>query len=91
MQGISLESRDSATESNRQGRLPCMAYELRNVKDPSAVPDLLEIFGTTSNEGARFEALLALLENIKDTRVVPLLGPTSHQTTAKFAISRCQD
>lgn len=51
-----------------------IAYELRNVKDPSAVPDLLEIVETTPSDFARFEALLALVDNIKDPRVVPVLG-----------------
>ena len=52
------------------------AYELRNVKDPSAVPDLLEIFEKTPNDDARFEALIALVDNLKDPRVVPVLGPS---------------
>jgi hypothetical protein len=52
-----------------------IAYELRNVKDPSAVPDLLEIVEKTPSDYARFEALLALVDNIKDPRVVPVLGP----------------
>jgi hypothetical protein len=51
-----------------------MAYELRNVKDPSAVPDLLEIVENTPSDYPRLEALLALVDNIKDPRVVPLLG-----------------
>lgn len=53
-----------------------IAYELRNVKDPSAVPDLLEIVEKTVSDYARFEALLALVDNIKDPRVVPVLGPS---------------
>ena len=53
-----------------------IAYELRNVKDPSAVPDLLEIFEKTPNDDARFEALIALVDNLKDPRVVPVLGPS---------------
>jgi len=53
-----------------------IAYELRNVKDPSAVPDLLEIFEKTPNDYARFEALIALVDNLKDPRVVPVLGPS---------------
>src|SRR5438034_8385039 len=36
------------------------AYELRNVKDPSAVPDLLEILEKTPNNDERFEELIAL-------------------------------
>jgi hypothetical protein len=52
-----------------------IAYELRNVKDPSAVPDLLEIVEKTPSDYARFEALLALVDNIKDPRVAPVLGP----------------
>jgi hypothetical protein len=59
-------------------RMPegAIAYELRNVNDPSAVPDLLEIFEKTSSDYARFEALIALVDNLKDPRVVPLLGPS---------------
>ncbi len=53
-----------------------IAYELRNVKDPSAVPDRLEIFEKTPNDYARFEALIALVDNLKDPRVVPVLGPS---------------
>src|SRR5260370_9810387 len=53
-----------------------IAYELRNVKDPSAVPDLLEIVEKTPSDYARFEALLALVDNIKAPRVVPVLGPS---------------
>ncbi len=53
-----------------------IAYELRNVKDPSAVPDLLEIVEKAPSDYARFEALLALVDNIKDPRVVPVLGPS---------------
>ena len=51
-----------------------IAYELRNVKDPSAVSDLLEICEKTPNDYARFEALIALVDNLKDPRVVPVLG-----------------
>jgi hypothetical protein len=51
-----------------------IAYELRNVKDPSAVPDLLEIYEKTPGDYARFEALIALVDNLKDPRVVPVLG-----------------
>lgn len=53
-----------------------IAYELRNVNDPSAVPDLLEIFEKTPSDYTRFEALIALVENLKDPRVVPVLGPS---------------
>ena len=53
-----------------------IAYELRNVKDPSAVPDLLEIYEKTPSDYARFEALIALVDNLKDPRVVPFLGPS---------------
>lgn len=51
-----------------------IAYELRNVKDPSAVPDLLEIVEKTPSDYARLEALVALVDNLKDPRVVPILG-----------------
>ena len=53
-----------------------IAYELRNVNDPSAVPDLLEIFEKTPSDDVRFEALIALVDNLKDSRVVPVLGPS---------------
>jgi hypothetical protein len=48
--------------------------ELRNVSDPRAVPDLLEIVEETRSDLVRFEALLALVQNLKDPRVVPVLG-----------------
>lgn len=51
-----------------------IAYELRNVKDPRAVADMLEIFEKTPSDYARFEALIALVDNLKDPRVVPDLG-----------------
>jgi HEAT repeat protein len=59
-------------------RMPegAIAYELRNVRDPSAVPDLLEIVEKTPSDYTRFEVLLALVDNIKDPRVVPVLGPS---------------
>lgn len=53
-----------------------IAYELRNVNDQSAVPDLLEIFEKTPSDYVRFEALIALVDNLKDPRVVPVLGPS---------------
>jgi hypothetical protein len=53
-----------------------IAYELRNVMDPSAVPDLLEIFEKTPSDYTRFEALIGLVDNLKDPRVVPFLGPS---------------
>jgi hypothetical protein len=64
--------------ASRDKKMPerSIAYELRNVKDPSAVPDLLEIFEKTPNDDARFEALIALVDNLKDPRVVPVLGPS---------------
>jgi len=53
-----------------------IAYELRNVTDPSAVPDLLDIYEKTPSDYARFEALIALVDNLRDPRVVPVLGPS---------------
>jgi hypothetical protein len=53
-----------------------IASELRNVTDPSAVPDLLEIFEKAPRDFAPFEALIALVDNLKDPRVVPVLGPS---------------
>jgi hypothetical protein len=51
-----------------------IAYELRNVEDPSAVPNLLEIFEKAPNDFTRLEVLIALVDNIKDPQVVPVLG-----------------
>ena len=51
-----------------------IAYELRNIKDPSAVPDLLQIFQNAPSDQVRMEVLIALVDNIKDARVVPVLG-----------------
>jgi hypothetical protein len=51
-----------------------IAYELRNVKDPAAVPDLLQIFQNAPSDHVRMEVLIALVDNIKDARVVPILG-----------------
>jgi hypothetical protein len=53
-----------------------ISWELRNVTDPSAVPDLLEIFAKTPSDGTHLEVLIALVDNIKDRRVVPILGPS---------------
>lgn len=53
-----------------------ISYELRNLTDPNAVPDLLEIFAKTPSDGTRMEVLIALVDNIKDPRVVPILGPS---------------
>jgi hypothetical protein len=53
-----------------------ISWELRNVTGPSAVPDLLEIFSKTPSDGTRMEVLIALVDNIKDRRVVPILGPS---------------
>ncbi|MFZ0978244.1 MAG: HEAT repeat domain-containing protein [Candidatus Acidiferrales bacterium] len=51
-----------------------IAHELRNVEDPSAVPELLEIFDKAPSDFTRLEVLIALVDNIKDRQVVPLLG-----------------
>jgi hypothetical protein len=53
-----------------------ISYELRNVTNPSAVPDLLEIFAKAPSDETRMEVLIALVDNIKDRRVVPILGPS---------------
>jgi hypothetical protein len=62
----------------RDNNMPewAISYELRNVTDPSAVPDLLEIFAKTPSDETRMEVLIALVDNIKDRRVVPILGPS---------------
>jgi hypothetical protein len=72
--------------ASSEKKLPerAIAYELRNVKDQSAVLDLLEIFEKTPNDDARFEALLALVDNLKDPRVVPVLGPSLSSSDAQI-------
>ena len=49
-------------------------YELRNVKDPSAVPALLDIAKNAPNDYSRLEAMISLVWILRDPRVVPVLG-----------------
>jgi HEAT repeats len=51
-----------------------IAFELRNVSDPSAVPILIEILTNAPGELTRTSVLIALAEKIKDARAVPTLA-----------------
>jgi hypothetical protein len=51
-----------------------IAFELRNVSDPKAVPGLIAILTTAPGEATRSSVLTALGENIKDPRAVPILA-----------------
>jgi HEAT repeat protein len=48
-----------------------IAYELRNVKDSKAVPDLIAVLNSSRIEFTRSYLLSALAENIQDPRAVP--------------------
>jgi hypothetical protein len=71
-----------AVEKNGQmemigdGALPevAIALQLRCVTDPSAVPDLLAILNSAPSDLTRTCVLIALGENLKDTRAVPGLA-----------------
>jgi hypothetical protein len=67
------------------GQLPesAIALELRNVKDSSAVPDLIAILNSAPSDLTRSCVLITLGENLKDRRAVPSLAahlsdPTHH-------------
>jgi hypothetical protein len=51
-----------------------IAFELRNVNDPNAVPDLIAILASATGELTQFSVLFALAEKIKDPRAVPILA-----------------
>jgi len=51
-----------------------IALELRNVSDPTAVPDLIAILVKSKGELTRSSVLMALAEKIKDPRAVPILA-----------------
>jgi HEAT repeat protein len=51
-----------------------IALELKNVSDPSAVPVLIEILANAPGELTRSSVLIALAENINDSRAVPTLA-----------------
>jgi len=51
-----------------------IAFELKNVSDPKAVPDLIAILARAPGELNRTSVLIALAENIKDPRAVPILA-----------------
>lgn len=51
-----------------------IAFELKNVSDPKAVPDLIAILSSAPGELTRSSVLIALSENIKDRRAVPILA-----------------
>jgi hypothetical protein len=58
------------------GQLPesAIALELRNVRDSSAVPDLIAILNSAPSDLTRSCALITLGENLKDRRAVPSLA-----------------
>jgi len=62
----------SAGEMNSPERE--IAFELRNVSDPKAVPGLIAILASAAGELTRSSVLFALAENIKDPRAVPILA-----------------
>ena len=51
-----------------------IAFELKYVSDPKAVPGLIAILASAAGDLTRSSALFALAENIKDPRAVPILG-----------------
>ena len=54
-----------------------IAYELRNVKDSKAVPDLIAVINSSRIEFTRSYVLSALAENIQDPRAVPTFAVAS--------------
>ena len=54
-----------ATASERNSPEWAIAFELRNVKERSAVPDLIAILDSTPSEMARSQILIALAEELK--------------------------
>jgi hypothetical protein len=51
-----------------------IAFELQNVSDPKAVPDLIAILDSAPGDLTRSRVLIALAEKIKDPRSVPSLA-----------------
>lgn len=51
-----------------------IAFELRNVSDTTAVPDLLAILDSAPGELTQSRVLIALAEKLKDQRTVPTLA-----------------
>lgn len=62
--------------ANADGELPesAIAGELQNVTDPSALPDLIAVLKNAPSEFTRTRVLIALGENLKDPRAVPILA-----------------
>jgi hypothetical protein len=54
-----------ATASERNSPEWAIAFELRNVKERTAVPDLIAILDSTPSEMARSQILIALAEELK--------------------------
>lgn len=73
---VSVLPRVQQMLSVRKLNLPEMeiAFELENVDDPKAVPDLISILASSPNELTRSRVLIALAEKIKDARSVPILA-----------------
>jgi hypothetical protein len=51
-----------------------IAFELKNVSDPNAVPDLIAILARAPGELTRLSVLTALAEKIRDPRALPILA-----------------
>lgn len=51
-----------------------IAFELQNVSDPKAVPDLIAILESATGDLTPSRVLIALAEKIKDPRSVPILA-----------------
>lgn len=57
-----------------------MCFGLRNIKDPAAVPDLLNIFANARDDATKENVLVALVDNIGDPRTIPALGESLSST-----------
>jgi|ERR1700683_4456813 len=51
-----------------------MSFELRNIKDPAAVPGLLDILANAPDDETKQDVLFALVFNIGDARAIHALG-----------------
>jgi hypothetical protein len=73
---VSVLSRVKQLLANGDGELPerAIAFELQDVKDSSAVPDLIAILNSAPSELTRTRVLITLGENLKDPRAVPSLA-----------------
>jgi len=51
-----------------------MSFELPEIKDPAAVPGLLNILASVHDDDVKEQVLVALVDNIGDPRAIPALG-----------------